>query len=842
MRRTTMPYPTHLASLEPPHDRWDTLIEWLLIGLLAFMPLAFGAVEAWSEMIVILGAASLSVCFVLKLLLSRRSRIVWTWTYVPIALFLLFVVLQLLPLPTDLVARLSPQTVATRTSLLSDLAGDPAVDFDKTTLTFYPTATKHDLRLVLVAVTVFVVVVNVYRHPRQIKRLLTAIAMIGGGFATLALVQVVTGATKIYWTIETGDKSVATAGSFINYSNYSQFMNLSLGAALGLLLVRLEETARRESRSSPTLRSILRHLRSQHLGWLLAMIVLGSVTVLTSMSRNGVISLLVAATVTGVALASTRDLRWRGWLLATMSLVAFATLFFVGFDAVYDRMATLQDFEDRYAGRWEMNLGALAAWREYPVFGAGLGTHEVVFPMFDPAVNPSLAGHADNDYAQILEETGVLGVGLAAAFLAGIWWRYFRLIRRAKTPLAMAAFGLGFGLLAIMIHSTTDFGQHLPANFCLTAIACALLIRLGRIERDRSKNTDADKLQLRGPRRIRWLAVLPLVCLVAVWGWALLEANAARVAENEWAETLAIEYTVRQSDWQASDDQYADLITHAEAAAESQPDNVKYRYWLNVYRWQSISRDVDPDTGQVVLHPDTIPHVERIAQELANARLLCPTFGPVYSLEGQLKLFVLERPVGGELIRKGYQLAPNDASTCFIAGVYSAQEEDLEETISRFERAIALDGSYYGEVMGIYIHELNRPDLARRLAGDNCGRLFGLSNSLSRIEEHAALAQEIHADAVRILRKRCKSPEASASELARLASICQKDKDFPSAVTYYRRALNLNYGQVGWRLALAKALAETGQVEEAMHEARICLRLRPQMQAAKKLIEDLSVK
>ena len=31
------------------------------------------------------------------------------------------------------------------------------------------------------------------------------------------------------------------------------------------------------------------------------------------------------------------------------------------------------------------------------------------------------------------------------------------------------------------------------------------------------------------------------------------------------------------------------------------------------------------------------------------------------------------------------------------------------------------------------------------------------------------------------------------------------------------------------------------RIPEAIHEARICLRLQPQMDAAKKLIEDLSV-
>jgi hypothetical protein len=42
-------YQAAFDNLNVPSNRLDTAIEWLLIGLLAFMPLAFGVVHAWSE-------------------------------------------------------------------------------------------------------------------------------------------------------------------------------------------------------------------------------------------------------------------------------------------------------------------------------------------------------------------------------------------------------------------------------------------------------------------------------------------------------------------------------------------------------------------------------------------------------------------------------------------------------------------------------------------------------------------------------------------------------------------------------------------------------------------------
>ena len=57
-------------------SRFDDVIEWLLISLLAFMPLAFGAVHAWSEEIVVALAAAISICFLLKLVYEKDLRII----------------------------------------------------------------------------------------------------------------------------------------------------------------------------------------------------------------------------------------------------------------------------------------------------------------------------------------------------------------------------------------------------------------------------------------------------------------------------------------------------------------------------------------------------------------------------------------------------------------------------------------------------------------------------------------------------------------------------------------------------------------------------------------------
>ena len=207
---------------------FDKLIEWLLISLLLFMPFAFGAVEAWSEEVVIILVAAIVICFLLKLIFEERTPVVWSWAYVPVALFIIVAIFQLIPLPSGFVNVISPNTATMKQNLLNDLPNSESL-MKFMTLSFYPNATKHNLRLVLSVAAVFFVVINIYRRDDQIKRLLAAIAIIGGMVIVLALAQDLFGNGKIYWHVST-EIGKAYSGTFVNHSHYGQFINLSIGA------------------------------------------------------------------------------------------------------------------------------------------------------------------------------------------------------------------------------------------------------------------------------------------------------------------------------------------------------------------------------------------------------------------------------------------------------------------------------------------------------------------------------------------------------------------------------------------------------------------------------------
>jgi tetratricopeptide (TPR) repeat protein len=211
-------------------------------------------------------------------------------------------------------------------------------------------------------------------------------------------------------------------------------------------------------------------------------------------------------------------------------------------------------------------------------------------------------------------------------------------------------------------------------------------------------------------------------------------------------------------------------------------------------------------------------------------------------LEGQLRLFVLQEARGAELIQKAARLAPYDAPTCLVAGELAAREGRLAEAQGLLERAVQLQPRYFREVADLYLAELSRPDLARALAGTDHNRLSELANAMNGVPRYADEVKSLRAAAEASLRERVADNTADSNELVSLARIERERGDSSAAVDLYRKALSGQYHQVEWRLELANLLAQTGELDQAIHEVRIALRLRPRHGSAVKLLEELTTK
>jgi len=235
-----------------------------------------------------------------------------------------------------------------------------------------------------------------------------------------------------------------------------------------------------------------------------------------------------------------------------------------------------------------------------------------------------------------------------------------------------------------------------------------------------------------------------------------------------------------------------------------------------------------------------IPTARNIVHDFHKARVICPTYGPTYSMVGRIEKFVLNDNSGTERIRKGFRLAPCSPTACFVAGYLDVAEGKNEDCIEKFQRVVQLDRGLFMRVIDIYANHLSRPHLAISAAGDDIGWLSHVAGVLEDMQ-YNDLAEQTREKAKDLLEAECSQPDVPASALISLGNIYRKQQDNEAAIKCYRRALTLDYAQVYWRLELARLLAEVERIPEAMQEARTCLQLRPQFKAAEKLLGDLSV-
>jgi hypothetical protein len=124
-------------------------------------------------------------------------------------------------------------------------------------------------------------------------------------------------------------------------------------------------------------------------------------------------------------------------------------------------------------------------WRGNAWLGVGPGHFDYRFPNYRSEEFQWRPGYAHNDYLNTLAEWGVVGTGLilmtVTLLYAGVF-KTLKYVSRETSDLTTKpsnrrafVFGASLGLVAILIHSLTDFNMHVPANAILAIALMALL-------------------------------------------------------------------------------------------------------------------------------------------------------------------------------------------------------------------------------------------------------------------------------------------------------------------------------------------------------------------------------
>lgn len=478
----------------------------LLLGVLFFAPLAYGAVEPWS----VATAEALALLALWARCREGGAALYRVPGLLPLACLGGYVLFQLVPLPTAVVRVLSPETYrlhAQAAGALGRLGWLP--------LSLGPKSTLMEFFRLAACGALYVTTVQVLADGRRLRRSVALMAVFTAGLAVFALLQHLSGGGRLLWFREVVSNS--PFAPYPNRNHYAGLMGMLVPPMLALFLYywpRIDD---------PSLRERLVEAFGQKTGNIRLLLgVAGSTaaaSVFVSLSRSGIVSLCLAAVVLGVGLRLRAGERRKGLLLAG---AAAATLVFVswfGWAPILARFERLPDNLDRF-GYWRDCVGLV---RDFPLTGTGFGTFGAAYPPYRTVVGGGFLAHAHNDYLQLLTEGGVVGLGLAGWFLGAVLRQAWRVGQTRRERYSIHLYlGCFAGLAALGAHSLTDFNLHLFANRLYAFFLLGLLVSASHTRlRDKGPTS---YLPASGPGGVWGLRVLATVLSV---GWLLFYGGTA---------------------------------------------------------------------------------------------------------------------------------------------------------------------------------------------------------------------------------------------------------------------------------------------------------------------------
>lgn len=294
-------------------------------------------------------------------------------------------------------------------------------------------------------------VVNVVRARRNQKTLFISLATFGFVLALVSVFLSTSDATSnlLLGFRKTNATSASVFGPYVNHNHYAGLMEML--APLALAAAWLEKGGKRT------------------LLFFAGLVMVASVVV--SRSRGGVLAIAVGLIFAcAIVFRSQRTQRSLiGFLLVCAVLVGLVFAF--ASDKTLDRF---KDSTDMY--RWSIYRDSVRMFVHKPVFGFGIGTFEQNYPKYQSFGSDLAVNHAHNDYLEFLVETGAIGFGLLAWFVACVF-RSARLKFREKHDVEGRLLTLGAltGIVCLLVHGFLDFNLQIPANAAMFVALCSVV-------------------------------------------------------------------------------------------------------------------------------------------------------------------------------------------------------------------------------------------------------------------------------------------------------------------------------------------------------------------------------
>lgn len=450
------------------------LIENGLIALLVLSPLPAAAVREWSVFAIELAAGLMAAAYVFlepKPRLNERLEAALRPVAYAAAGFFGFVVFQVIPLPAAAVRFLSPASYGFRKLY--------APEFARMKLMSLSVAPSQTLQAGLELLAYFIVgflILRTVTHASQIRRIICVLIGCGVFQSLYGLYELSVPEPRILFYPKVFSLESVT-GTFVNRSHLSGYLEMIVPLAVGLLIARTSLF----SFGVKGIREKFLLMMSQGIAGNLLIagsIVVMSLGIVRSNSRAGVVVLafsfflFTGLSVLAFGRVGYRELWVRNFIRATV-LIILALSLWIGIGSTIQRFALDNLLHEDRPLYWANVAGMI---RDFPVFGAGLGTFASAYPAYEKRGGPEmLLTHAHNDYLEYFSELGFVGTAFLFGVILTLAIRSFLVWKERRNPEAKGlALGGIVSLAGMGLHTLTDFNLHIPANMLLFTAVLSL--------------------------------------------------------------------------------------------------------------------------------------------------------------------------------------------------------------------------------------------------------------------------------------------------------------------------------------------------------------------------------
>jgi len=402
--------------------------------LLMFGPLAFGAVEPWSILILESGAVLLGLAWVARKSMSGEMDIHPNPLFPPMLTFAGLILLQ----------------------LILGLSASRHETIVQAGLYF-----AYGMLSFLVAQS--------WRRSAQVRTLAGILALYGIAVAAFALLQGVAPNGKIYW-LRVPHSGGRIYGPYVNHNHYAGLMEMLIPVALVIALSRQAAD------------------RVRIAAGVAAAIMVG--TVFLSGSRGGMLSVFAELAVLAFILLRQKKRSVRIAIAAgAFLIVVLSLLVWLGGKELTQTVGSIStEAREEISGGVRLSIAkdGIRMFTHRPVLGWGFGTFPVVYPQFRSFYTNFFVNAAHNDYVQLLAEVGILGFATMLWFLVIVFRHALRKIRNWTTETSGAAtVACVLGIIGILLHSFVDFNLQIPANAAIFYVFCSIAAAPPLLQRQR---------------------------------------------------------------------------------------------------------------------------------------------------------------------------------------------------------------------------------------------------------------------------------------------------------------------------------------------------------------------